>query len=88
MPQLDGPAYGTAAIEAAAAYFAALIAKASLGFCGVKWGGCWWGTGAIGDGHAVHRRRGLDGAGQGVDETRGGDGNAGEAGRQGDGVTW
>ena len=47
MPQLtDRVPYGTAAIYVAAAYFAALIAKASLGFCGVKWGGLLWGTGA------------------------------------------
>lgn len=54
MPQLtDRVPYGTAAIYVAAAYFAALIAKASLGFCGVKWGGLLWGTGAIGDGHVL-----------------------------------
>lgn len=54
MPQLtDRVPYGTAAIYVAVAYFAALIAKASLGFCGVKWGGLAWGTGAIGDGHVL-----------------------------------
>ena len=54
MPQLtDRVPYSTAAIYVSMAYLAALIAKASLGFWGVKWGGLLWGTGAIGDGHVL-----------------------------------
>ena len=54
MPQLtDRVPYLTAAIYVLTAYLAALIAKASLGFWGVKWGGLLWGTGAIGDGHVL-----------------------------------
>jgi len=54
MPQLtDRVPYSTAAIYVLMAYLAALIAKASLGFWGVKWGGLLWGTGAIGDGHVL-----------------------------------